>query len=328
MPGMDGWTLLTRLRANEATASMPIALMAGVLDPVDPSRLASAPVQGFLKKPIELRELGDRVKALMAMPVEPPSPSPFKTVPATPARELLERAEAALPEFRALPEPEGQPAEDEADLLVLTAEDVWAEEPVAGLEELPEVSLELEDLDLGNLPPEPPAAPEPEADLLPPLPEPSLAPLPDLDELDLEMPSGVVPGPGDAGVPFAVVEEAPAGGPAPAADEALDLAALDDLLPPPAEPVQAVLEAPLPELPEPAPLVAEGQGPAVLGQLPPAGPAAAAGEDQARAVVQAILADPVLVDALVKAVVARMGDQVIREIAWEVIPDLAGKLHP
>jgi len=49
--------------------------------------------------------------------------------------------------------------------------------------------------------------------------------------------------------------------------------------------------------------------------------------EQARAVVQAILADPVLVDALVKAVVARMGDQVLREIAWEVMPDLAGRLQ-
>jgi hypothetical protein len=49
--------------------------------------------------------------------------------------------------------------------------------------------------------------------------------------------------------------------------------------------------------------------------------------EQARAVVQAMLADPVLVDALVKAVVARMGDQVLREIAWEVMPDLAGRLQ-
>ncbi|HEY3272027.1 MAG TPA: hypothetical protein VGJ89_12540 [Geothrix sp.] len=43
--------------------------------------------------------------------------------------------------------------------------------------------------------------------------------------------------------------------------------------------------------------------------------------------VQALLADPVLMDALVKAVVARMGDQVVREIAWEVMPELAGKLQ-
>jgi hypothetical protein len=70
------------------------------------------------------------------------------------------------------------------------------------------------------------------------------------------------------------------------------------------------------------------QAPAVPGHglLAPAEQAPASSE-QARAVVQAILADPVLVDALVRAVVARMGDQVLREIAWEVMPELAGRLQ-
>jgi hypothetical protein len=73
---------------------------------------------------------------------------------------------------------------------------------------------------------------------------------------------------------------------------------------------------------------AGGQAPAVLGHdlLVPAQQVPVISE-QARAVVQAILADPVLVDALIKAVVARMGDQVLREIAWEVMPELAGRLQ-
>ena len=83
MIGMDGWTLLQRLRAMEETALMPIALMAGVLDPVDPAKLAKAPIQGFLKKPIELRDLGDRVKALLATPVVPPT-SPFRSPRSSP----------------------------------------------------------------------------------------------------------------------------------------------------------------------------------------------------------------------------------------------------
>jgi CheY-like chemotaxis protein len=107
MPGMDGWTLLSRFRDMEETVGMPIALMAGVLDPVDPSKLAKAPIQGFLKKPIELRELGDRVKALLATPVVV-SPSPFSTVPAIPVKDLLKRGEETLPEFR--PEPAEAPA--------------------------------------------------------------------------------------------------------------------------------------------------------------------------------------------------------------------------
>ena len=73
---------------------------------------------------------------------------------------------------------------------------------------------------------------------------------------------------------------------------------------------------------------ADGQAAAVSGQdaRVSAEPSTVTAE-QARAVVQAMLADPVLVDALVRAVVARMGDQVLREIAWEVMPELAGRLQ-
>jgi hypothetical protein len=66
--------------------------------------------------------------------------------------------------------------------------------------------------------------------------------------------------------------------------------------------------------------------PAATGQAA-AAPGQAVSSEQAQALVQALLADPVLVDALVKAVVTRMGDQVLREIAWEVMPDLAGRLQ-
>ena len=165
MPGMDGWTLLSRFRDMEETTRMPIALMAGVLDPVDPSKLAKAPIQGFLKKPIELRELGDRVKALLATPVVV-SPSPFSTVPATSTRDLLKHAEESLPELR--PEPVAIPTglvdvdldlpEPEDDLIVLTAEDLWPEETVSVIPEpapsapvLHDVHLELEELDLDSL---------------------------------------------------------------------------------------------------------------------------------------------------------------------------------
>ena len=80
-------------------------------------------------------------------------------------------------------------------------------------------------------------------------------------------------------------------------------------VPPPAPPVEASVVPP----------AATGQAPAASGQAVPS--------EQTQALVQALLADPVLVDALVKAVVTRMGDQVLREIAWEVMPDLAGRLQ-
>lgn len=365
MPGMDGWTLLTRLRAMEATAQMPIALMAGVLDPVDPSKLAKAPIQGFLKKPIELRELGDRVKALLATPVVV-SPSPFSTVPATPARDLVKRAEEALPELRPEPvapsnafEVNDQPAPDpEEDLLVLTSEDLWPEDaepvrldPAMAAPVHPDVQLELEELDLDSLqdltgevlPPSAPPLEEPSEPLLPPFsPGAALAEdddalvtlsgLEELETLPADFPMALPePEPARA-VALAEADDDFAGLPAAASLlGGAGVAAVAGLMaheagPETPEPALTIpASAPVPPVEAEAP-AAGGQAPAAPGQAVPAS-AVPVSSEQAQALVQALLADPVLVDALVKAVVARMGDQVVREIAWEVMPDLAGRLQ-
>ena len=166
MPGMDGWTLLSRLRAQEATALMPIALMAGVLDPVDPAKLAKAPIQGFLKKLIELRELGDRVKALLNTPVVN-EPLALELAPVRTTGSFRNQSEAALPEFRhEAPDAFGSLPEEQEDLLLLDASDLWSEEtptdpaepqaaetdlaPPAVLT-LSDMHLELEELDLDSL---------------------------------------------------------------------------------------------------------------------------------------------------------------------------------
>lgn len=395
MPGMDGWTLLSRLRAMDETARMPIALMAGVLDPVDPSKLAKAPIQGFLKKPIELRELGDRVKALLVATVPPPGISPFSTVPATSARDLVQRAEASLPELR--PEPEPAAASDldvpefamdevfthdellakdaadllapafeaplEEDILVLTAEDLWPEEaaPVAetALPAAPvvaDVHLELEELDLDSLQdltasplsdlsvaeayePAAPAAPathEAPEPAQPALEEDREVTLSGLEELDT-FPAGALSAdaltapdflPEPEPKPESKPELQPEHGHAIGIGEAIGMplagAAVVALAG--AALTGAGSETPTSALEPDAPSAAGGQTPAVTGHapLPNAG---SVSSDQAQVLVQALLADPVLVDALVKAVVARMGDQVLREIAWEVMPDLAGRLQ-
>jgi CheY-like chemotaxis protein len=427
MPGMDGWTLLSRLRAMEETARMPIALMAGVLDPVDPARLAKAPIQGFLKKPIELRELGDRVKALLATVVMV-APSPFSTVPATLAKDLMQRPEKSLPEYR--PEPAVADAveplafddaflradEDllvEEDLLVLDADDLWPEEtpappapvvepdavepdavepaavepaaaepatvepaavelpvePAATLA-APDVQLELEELDfdsLQNLTDEPlptfepiPGQPAylPPADLMTqgpmtgtlpePFPDADLASKDmELEEVHLVTMSGLEEldaFPSDFQLPEPPVEVAvPAPTPTPTVspmDDDRDLLIAASLAvvagtgvvahawsePTPSEPIPALPPALPQALPPGPPEEASVVPPAATGQAPAASGQAVPSE-QAQALVQALLADPVLVDALVKAVVARMGDQVLREIAWEVMPDLAGRLQ-
>lgn len=431
MPGMDGWTLLTRLRAMEETALMPIALMAGVLDPVDPAKLAKAPIQGFLKKPIELRELGDRVKTLLVTPVERVSaPSPFTTVPATPAKDLVRMAEPSLPEFRPDFEQIEAPGAaspalpaGEDDLLVLTAEDLWpgeaapepefpvedllasapepeavewveptpvpAPEPAAADpvtpaaapdplgEEIPEIHLELEELDLeslqdltGEASPEAPAPAAPAPSLAPEVDEEELTTLSGLETLD-DLPAlpaeeaepssshlaEAANAAGLAAAAAAILGEGPesfGGGPearpavfpseppatAAAGPESFTMSGLEEpefdepdfdeplfdaplKVEPRAAAASELLEEELeiPVFPEPTVSAVTGQPPAAPGQPGPIHP------DQAQALVQALLADPVLVDALVKAVVARMGDQVIREIAWEVIPDLAGRLQ-
>jgi CheY-like chemotaxis protein len=183
MLGMDGWALLKRLRETESTAQMPVAMMAGVLDIVDPERLRLAPIQGFLKKPVELRDLGDRVKRLLETPVlAPPPPAPpaaaeAPAVPEAPVAPVVAEAPEVPEAAAALPVPDiafrTQPGlripdllvvpAAEADLLLLGPEDLLLEAP----EEAPEAPAALESADAGTLP----AA---EAEPL------------DLEELDLE----------------------------------------------------------------------------------------------------------------------------------------------
>jgi len=76
-------------------------------------------------------------------------------------------------------------------------------------------------------------------------------------------------------------------------------------------------------------LAAEGQSGFDTQRSPQAlSPAvASADSSQAQAVLQALLAEPVLMDALVTALVARMGDKVLREVLWEALPDLAERLQ-
>jgi len=362
MPGMDGWTLLERLRAMEATARMPIAMMAGVLDPVDPVKIQNAPIQGFLKKPIELRELGDRVNALLATPVAAAGPAvpldlgPTATRPMS--KDEMVNALEDFPEFR----PTVQLPDE--DVLVLGLEDLWPEELSEDLQEVPAEApqpmaamaaapvaelpeLELEELDLEGLQglAAPMAAPSPAPAPSAPQPEPEL----DLDhELDLDLPP----------LPPAEPFQAPEALPGPTRD----VPALPELDTLGAEELSTLLAEELPPLPEatptpePAPAAAlaeaaprdeptllsvpapEPARPFVAAPDPffegpaPAAPAApftppAAGEDL-ESTVQAILANPALMETLTKAVVARLGEQALKEVAWEVIPDLAKKLHP
>jgi len=436
MPGMDGWTLLKQLRMHPATAGIPIAMMAGVLDTIDPSQVDHPSIQGFLKKPVELRDLGQRIHALLLVPVLAPEPavpdfSPFSTMPAVKLSEMGK------------PHHEEVPVENELDTLVLEESDLWPE-PVAVIgtrtEDLspfseipPEVQLDIEDFDLDSLrtltyggataAPEVPSVlmpPVMPADSLPvppafdlfavepsalseddqpinqelpdlgPETEPTFDPssfegfdaledegpgvsvssapelidvdpdfLADLGEVsngsdlivvDWSQPSELTPateGPSpvadDGGLeasfepahesPAPEVLEVPA---ASAITEALEstlsidrepgatLPSLDEAFEPPAIPPPALLPEPT-ALPEPETPLASSVATATSGlaQLPNAGASAL----DVEATLQAILANPALMDQLTKAIVAKLSDQALREIAWEVMPELAERLN-
>jgi len=189
MPDTDGWQLLDQLRMHPVTARIPIAMMAGVLDTVDPVRLEKASIQGFLKKPVELRDLGERIHKFLEAKVDlaPPPPvqdfSPFSTLPAVKLSDLPEFRKSSPPAPQAEPVVEAAEA-PAADLLLLAEEDLWPEVPPlpgTGTEDLSlfaeipaEEPLDLEELDLdslkgltGDLPPAPvevppaPAIPSP-----------------------------------------------------------------------------------------------------------------------------------------------------------------------
>jgi len=76
----------------------------------------------------------------------------------------------------------------------------------------------------------------------------------------------------------------------------------------------------------PGPAAAVTPAPAAVAAPAPeaiTGSASAWGGD----LLEALLADPVLMDRLAKALVARLGDRVLREIAWEIMPELAERLQ-
>ncbi|MCE1228309.1 MAG: response regulator [Firmicutes bacterium] len=336
MPVTNGWDLLQQLRAHPATARMPIAMMAGVLDTVEPALMEHPDIQGFLRKPVELRDLGSRVHALLEAPVAAPAPKAEEAAPVEPEK----AADTAL-----------------ADVLVLEEGDLWAAEPQAA-PEIPIAGTRTEDLSLlSELPPEEPldieefdfeglrhltpgtvgtaafrepaeeiraTTPSPTKTLLEPTPEVPPSPLP-------EMP----PPPPEP----ALVEEL-----SPFAPEALaqmGASPEDNATPSTPLPDFTALEAPdstfLPDLGEvssasdavvqdwshthPVPLMEAV--PVAAQAVVPVGEPVAHEAVSVEALLQALLTKPELMDRLSQAVVAKLGDQTLREIAWEVMPELA-----
>jgi CheY-like chemotaxis protein len=306
--GMDGWALLDRLRQTPATMSLPIALMAGVLDAVDPLRLEKAPIQGFLRKPIELRDLEERLHAYMAAPMEGAGRG---TVPGAKLLDWMSEAPAAPAPARGHG-PEG-------DLLVLTAEDLLdaelaVEAPHGEMEHAAEPELHLEELDMATLHGVTLAPVGAAMALAPvPMPAPAEPELPSIPSINLDEPLSHEMLAGLAPTARAEGHAAP-----PAGEPVMELETLHGLEDQPAAWSMAPT-APVPAVEPAAAAPAFAPLPAPL--------AASAAPGDANAMVQAILADPNARQALLKALLSQGGEQVLREVAWEVMPDLASKFQ-
>jgi len=65
LPGINGIEALRRVRADPACARIPIVAFTASVTPTDRSQISAAGFDGFLSKPINLKEFLDTVKRLL-----------------------------------------------------------------------------------------------------------------------------------------------------------------------------------------------------------------------------------------------------------------------
>lgn len=71
MPGMDGFTLLRRLKADPATRSIPVVAVTALVMKDGEQRMREAGFDGYVPKPIDARTLPGVVARLLASGEEP-----------------------------------------------------------------------------------------------------------------------------------------------------------------------------------------------------------------------------------------------------------------
>ena len=65
LPGISGIEALKRLRADPGTASIPVVALTASVTPTDRTQITQAGFDGFLSKPINLKEFLDTVKRML-----------------------------------------------------------------------------------------------------------------------------------------------------------------------------------------------------------------------------------------------------------------------
>jgi CheY-like chemotaxis protein len=71
MPGADGYEVARHMRATPRLAHIPVLLLAGAFESIDPARVKDAGCQGVLAKPFEPQAVVARVRELIANPAAP-----------------------------------------------------------------------------------------------------------------------------------------------------------------------------------------------------------------------------------------------------------------
>lgn len=74
MPRMDGWELVDRLRADEATAAIPVILVTGDAAWITPTRVRDAGLASLMAKPIDLADFERTTAAALERPSLAPLP--------------------------------------------------------------------------------------------------------------------------------------------------------------------------------------------------------------------------------------------------------------
>lgn len=66
LPGMDGYAALDELRVHDRTSGVPVVALTALAMRADRERIAAAGFDGYLQKPISVRDFPDQVRAQLA----------------------------------------------------------------------------------------------------------------------------------------------------------------------------------------------------------------------------------------------------------------------
>lgn len=349
MPGANGYEVCRR--SKQLRPEVPVLILVGTFEPFDEGQARSAGADSFLKKPFDSQELLQRVEDLLAASAPAPAaaaaytePTPMFSEP-PPAFSALDADLPPLGSFEPAPYQQAEPPAQE-----LAAEPAWGNfdleaEPVAPAFTAP--SVEPYDREPSfALEPEPSFALQPEEPVFTMEDEVSTFALQDEavsapDELSLDEPndpfstpyaeSPAAPEPAPVGFSWsqpAVEEEAPA------ASQPWELPAVETAPPP-----SLSWEEPAAVEPEPEPWSPAPEPEPEPWSPPPAAPVfaapvmAAAVAEVAPSPLSPVIAPAATngggrlndeeVDRIARRVVELLGERTVRDIAWEVIPDLA-----